>query len=65
MGTIVKATTMDAAIAKLMVNTNSLKSKESKPPIKRKGNTATKLVLVEAMRADSTVEALAMDFSMT
>ncbi len=52
-GTTVRAIAIDAATAKLMVKINSLNSSEIKPPNMRKGSTATRLVLVEASRADS------------
>ena len=54
MGITVRATTTEAATAKLTVKINSLKIKAINPPINKKGSTATKLVLVEATKDDST-----------
>ena len=61
MGTTVTAIKIEAATEKLMVRINSLNSREIKPPISKNGNTATKFVLVEATKADSTSRLLCSD----
>ena len=64
-GTTVAATKIEAATAKLMVKISSLNSRAMNPPMNKKGNTATRLVLVEANRADSTAWLLAIARSTT
>ena len=54
MGTTVNAHNREAATAKLIVRIISLNSREIKPPSSKNGRIETRLVAVEANKADST-----------
>ena len=50
-GTTVRATSIDERMAAEMVMMSSLNSRPARPPIKRKGKIAARLVVVEAIMA--------------